>query len=130
MLALDTNTIICFFKAQGRVAQRLAQANPDDLAIPLVVLYELEVGIAKSTAPETRRARVDELVSLVHLLPFGREEARIAARVRASLEASGRPLGPIDTMIAGTALYHTATLVTHNTDEFARVPGLQIVDWY
>ena len=130
MLALDTNTIIYFFKGQGRVAERLTRARQDDLAVPMVVIYELEVGIAKSTAPEARRERVDELASLLRILPFGREEARATARLRATLEANGTPLGPIDTMIAGTALHHGATLVTRNTKEFGRVPGLLLEDWF
>jgi len=36
----------------------------------------------------------------------------------------------MDTLIAATALAHSATLVTRNVREFARVPGLKSVDWY
>ena len=54
----------------------------------------------------------------------------MAARVRAALEESGEAIGPLDTLIAGTALAARATLVTHNTREFRRVPGLRIEDWY
>ena len=46
------------------------------------------------------------------------------------LSKAGTPIGPIDTLIAGTALAHNATLVTHNTAEFSRVDGLVIVDWF
>jgi len=70
------------------------------------------------------------LIGPMHILPFGEEEAKVAARIRAQLEQAGMSIGPLDTLIAGTALHHGATLVTHNTDEFKRVPGLQIEDWY
>jgi tRNA(fMet)-specific endonuclease VapC len=36
----------------------------------------------------------------------------------------------MDTLIAGTALAYNVTLVTHNVDEFRRVPGLKIQDWF
>jgi len=42
----------------------------------------------------------------------------------------GEAIGPLDTLIAGSALAHRATLVTRNVREFARVPGLEIVNWY
>jgi tRNA(fMet)-specific endonuclease VapC len=42
----------------------------------------------------------------------------------------GRPIGPLDFLIAGTAIAHGAILVTHNRDELARVGGLSLADWY
>jgi len=55
MYVLDTNTLIYYFKGMGRVAEQLLQQPPRDIAIPSVVLYELETGLAKSIAPEKRR---------------------------------------------------------------------------
>jgi predicted nucleic acid-binding protein len=63
-------------------------------------------------------------------LPFEREAALAAARIRAQLEQQGTPIGSLDVLIAGTAIALQATLVTHNVREFSRVPGLAIVDWY
>jgi tRNA(fMet)-specific endonuclease VapC len=130
MYALDTNTLIYFFKGMGHVADRLLAAAPRDIAIPAVVLFELEVGIAKSKAPRKRREQLDSLVNLVHVLPFGKDEASAAARIRAQLEQRGLPIGPLDNLIAGTALAHRATLVTRNIKEFARIKGLEIQNWY
>ena len=95
-----------------------------------MVLYELEVGIAKSTAPEKRRAQLNELLTVVRALPFTENEAAISAKVRATLEQAGTPIGPLEIMIAGTALASQATLVTHNTKEFARIDGLRLEDWF
>jgi len=53
-----------------------------------------------------------------------------AARIRLALEAAGTPIGLADLLIAATARRHGCTLVTHNTREFSRVPGLLIEDWY
>ena len=70
MYALDTNTVIYFFKNSGHVAEHLFSLPPHEIALPAVVLYELEVGIAKSTAPEKRRAQLNELLTVVRVLPF------------------------------------------------------------
>ena len=130
MFALDTNTLIYLFKGQGRVAEHLFSQAVDRVAVPAVIVYELEVGLAKSNAPQARRRQLEELLAAIRVIPFGRDEAAAAARIRAKLERAGTPRGPMDTLIAGTALAHGATLVTRNRGEFSRVEGLQIEDWY
>lgn len=127
---LDTNTLIYFFKGMGNVADLLLSKPPRDIAIPSIVLYELEVGIAKSTEPEKRESQLALLVSKVTVEPFGKEAAKESARLRANLEAKGTPIGHYDTLIAGIGLSLNAVLVTHNTKEFRRVDGLSVEDWY
>ena len=111
------------------MAQHLFSLPPHEIALPSVVLYELEVGIAKSTSPEKRRAQLNELLTVVRVLPFAEKEAAISAQVRATLEQAGTPIGPLDMMIAGTALANHGILVTHNTKEFSRIDNLRLEDW-
>jgi len=127
---LDTNTLIYFFKDMGNVASTLLSKSPKDIAIPAIALYELEVGIAKSSNPQTRQQQLETLISRIVILPFAKKEAEAAAAIRAKLEKSGTPIGPYDTLIAGITLSSNATLVTHNTKEFSRVEGINIEDWY
>ncbi|MCA9414498.1 MAG: type II toxin-antitoxin system VapC family toxin [Candidatus Omnitrophica bacterium] len=130
MFILDTNTLIYYFKGVGRVAERLLSHSPKEVGIPTVVLYEIEVGIGKSTSPKKRREQLDELISRIALFPFGRHEALAAASIRVRLEKEGVPIGAIDNLIAGTVLANRGTLVTHNKKEFERVPGLVCEDWF
>ncbi len=130
MFVLDTNTVIYFFKGQGDVAQNLLAQPPSRIFLPAIVVYELEVGLAKSQAPQKRRKQLQTLLNGITVLPFGENEARVTAKIRAALEQQGTPIGPYDTLIAGTAFAHGATLVTHNTREFQRVAGLQLQDWF
>jgi|SRR5579863_1646639 len=130
MFALDTNTVNYFFKGAGRVQERLLARSPSEIAIPAVVVYELEAGIAQSTQPGKRRAQLDELLGILRVLPLDEAAAKAAAQAGAVLRAAGKPIGPMDTLIAGTALACRATLVTRNTGEFRRVRGLSVVDWY
>ena len=130
MYVLDTNTLIYYFKGQGQIAKNLANVSPQEIGISTIVLFELQVGIAKSTSPAKRTQQLQQLLSRVNLVPFDRDSAVAAATIRAQLEQQGTPIGPIDVLIAGTALAFQATLVTHNVKEFSRVSGLVIADWY
>jgi tRNA(fMet)-specific endonuclease VapC len=130
MYVLDTNTLIYFFKGSGGVSTHLLAKNPTDIAIPSTVLFELEVGIAKSVSPQKRRLQLLELASVVQILPFGVKEARIAASRRVELEKKGLMIGPYDILIAAVALSNKGTLVTHNIKEFKRIKGLQLEDWF
>ena len=127
---LDTNTLIYFFKGLGDVSNRLLATPPGEIAIPAVVLYELEVGIGKSTSPRKRAIQLKEMTSLVNIISFGQTEAKCAASIRIKLEKQGIPIGPYDILIAASALANNSTLVTHNTREFERVSGLKIDDWF
>lgn len=130
MYVLDTNTLIYFFRGEGKVAQRMFRVPPGRIAVPAVVAYELMVGIAKSEHSARRNKQLAELLEVVVLLPFDLAAAECAAVVRAGLEKSGKGIGPLDTLIAGTALAHDGVLVTRNTREFGRVSGLRLENWY
>ena len=130
MFVLDTHTLICFFRGDGQVAKRLLSTAPSNIAVPTVVVFELETGIAKSTDPARRRGQLDQLLEVVAVLPFGVQEAKAAAALRARLEQDGTPIGPMDTLIAGTALAHRGVLVTRDPREFGRASGLAVEDWY
>jgi tRNA(fMet)-specific endonuclease VapC len=62
-------------------------------------------------------------------IPFDREAAREAARVRVELERRGIVIGPLDLLIAGTVLSRGAARATNNTREFSRIKGLRLEDW-
>lgn len=130
MYVLDTNTLIYFFKGMGKVADNLLSKEPQNIYVPSIVIYELEVGIAKSNNPTKRREQLNTLASHINIIDFTEKEARISASIRASLEAKGTPIGNYDTLIAGTALCHNAKLVTRNTKEFERVEGLELENWF
>jgi tRNA(fMet)-specific endonuclease VapC len=127
---LDTNTLIYFFKGLGDVSKNMLAQSPSELAIPTVVLFELEVGIAKSTSPSKRKSQLQEITALVNVLPFGIAESRSAAQIRVELEKQGLPIGPYDVLIAATALANNMILITHNQKEFGRIEGLKIEDWF
>ena len=124
---LDSNALIALLKGHEGFLKRLRQYQPQDFGIPAVVVHELYYGAYKGQRTAENLARVAGLQ--FEVLEFDREDARAAGELRASLALSGAPIGPYDVLIAGQALARALTLVTHNTEEFQRVPGLQIEDW-
>jgi tRNA(fMet)-specific endonuclease VapC len=127
---LDSNTVIYFFKNAGQVREHMRQHEDQDFKLCTPVLWELLTGANKSRDSSTQHARLALFQARFELLPFDPAAARHAAQVRAQLEAQGTPIGAIDTMIAGVALANGLILVTRNVREFARVPGLQIQNWF
>ncbi len=130
MYILDTNILIYFFKGAGRVASKLLSIEPGNIGIPSIVIYELKTGIAKSTDKKKRTGQLLEICSMVDILPFGEDETAYSAEIRAALEGKGTPIDPYDILIAGTAMARKSVLVTHNINEFKRINGLELIDWY
>lgn len=128
MTLLDTNTVIHCLKGREPAASRFRAATPAQIAIPSVVAYELEYGTLRITGPQRRRILARMLDGLEEI-PFDRDAARESARIRLDLERRGLAIGPLDLLIAGTALSRGAVLVTNNTREFSRIKGLRLDDW-
>ena len=130
MYVLDTNTLVYFFRGEGDVANNLLSRAPGEIVVPALVVWELEVGIGKTGTATKRRRQFEAFLADVIVAPFGIEEARCAADIRLKLERRGTPIGPIDTLIAGTALARKAVLVIRNVREFGKVEGLRVESWY
>jgi tRNA(fMet)-specific endonuclease VapC len=133
MFCLDTNVVIGVIASKRpRVVERLeveirAQSK---LLIPVIVLYELRYGAAKSDFAERNRVRIEAfLTGPFDIVDFTSEDAAEAGDIRAGLERSGTPIGPHDILIAAQARRRGARLVTSNMREFARVSGLLVEDW-
>jgi tRNA(fMet)-specific endonuclease VapC len=125
---LDTNAVVDLLNnTTSPIAKRTRREKPDDVVISALVAYELFYGAFKSQRASKNVALVDALQFAV--LEFDKEDARRAGEIRALLVAKGTPIGAYDVLIAGQALARSMILVTHNTREFKRVPGLRIEDW-
>jgi tRNA(fMet)-specific endonuclease VapC len=68
-------------------------------------------------------------MTLIRPLEFGSDAAVSYAFVRSFLGQRGQLIGELDMLIAAHALAKGATVVTHDTRDFMRVPGLVVEDW-
>lgn len=130
---LDTN--ICSFimrRNPPQVLQRLQEAAEagNRLVISAITYAELRYGAASPKAPKAVAAWIDALVQrLDEVLPWDSDAVEASAKLMRLLLESGTPIGPNDTGIAGHALATGSIIVTNNTREFRRVPGLLVEDW-
>lgn len=133
MICLDTNiAIYAINRRVPSVRQRLAEQLRlgTEIGFSAIALFELRYGHARSDRPaEADRLLAEFLAPGFVVLPFDAEDAAHAGDIRAHLESKGTPIGPYDCLIAAQARRRGATLVTLNTRDFTRVPGLIVVDW-
>ena len=128
---LDTNVLSDFVRGDQAVTARLRQEAPPQLGVSVITEMEVEYGWARNPdlAPRTREA-MRMLLNTISVLPFEREDARVAAQLRASLNSQGTPIGAYDLLLAACALRRGLKIVTHNAREFVRVGGLGLEDWH
>ncbi len=127
---LDTNICVYLIRKHPPVLlQRLSKRPIWDLAVSSITVAELQFGVRKSSLPARNQRALDEFLVPLVILDFDYDAAISYGHIRAYLEARGTPIGPLDTLIAAHTLSQELTLVTNNTREFSRVPGLTVEDW-
>ena len=125
---LDTNAMTAWAKKDAHFIARIKTSVPSDLRISVMTEHELRYGIACN--PNLRlRPVLERMLTMLQKVMVDSDIAANAALVRADLRRQGQPIGPYDLLIAATALTHGLTVVTRNTREFSRVPGLNLEDW-
>ena len=127
---LDTNAWIFYLKnPNSSIHAELESRAPGDIFTCSIVRAELLHGARKYGNPERRQAAVHHTLRPYRSLPFDDSAAARYAALRHQLEVNGKPIGPLDMLIAAICLANDHTLVTSNTGEFSRVEGLLLADW-
>lgn len=104
--------------------------DPTLTAIPVIVAAELWTGVQTNLRTHPHQAdRLETFLGLFRIADFTPEAAQHYGDIRASLEAAGTPIGPLDLLIAAQARSLGATLITRNAAEFKRVKGLKVQIW-
>lgn len=127
---LDTDSCIALIKRKpAKALRRILSFAPGEVGISAVTLGELSFGVAKCAQKERNSQALDEFLLPLEIADFDAAAAGSYGKVRAALEAAGTPIGPLDTQIGAHAVSVGAVLVSHNTREFCRIPGLVVEDW-
>ena len=134
MIFLDTNVVIDAIRGKRTNIRKAllttAAAARHTISIPSIVMFELEFGVANSSSAAVQAARLANFMASGYaIVDFDRDDATVAAKLRTQLAQIGTPIGPYDLLIAAQVLRRGATLVSANTKEFQRVPGLTCVSW-
>ncbi len=127
---LDTNIASHIIKGDiSYVRERLVAVSMHSIVLSSVTQAELLYGVAKRGYPLGLATRVREFLVRVNVLPWASEVASVYADLRASCEAAGVTLAPMDMMIAAHAKAAAAILVTRDRT-FGLIPdGLTVEDW-
>jgi tRNA(fMet)-specific endonuclease VapC len=126
---LDTD--ICIYAINERpaaVLQAFVKHQPLGLGISSITAGELHFGVARSNSPRNADA-LRKFLAALEIAPFDETAAELSGSLRAWLAGQGTPIGPYDSLIAAHAHALGVTLVSNNTREFARVPGLKLENW-
>jgi tRNA(fMet)-specific endonuclease VapC len=127
---LDTNTCIYFLnRASERIIAQFKRFSPQEVKLSAITVAELYFGAEKSKAKIKNRQTVERFVSAFEAVAFDEKCSKIYAKIRASLEQAGTPIGPMDLLIASISVANGFILVTNNTKEFARIRKLKLENW-
>jgi tRNA(fMet)-specific endonuclease VapC len=127
---LDANIVIYIIKHKPEsVLLRFQKYDPSEFCISAITLAEMQYGIRKSSKPERNQMALALFLSNITVLPFDDNAAVEYGVIRAGLERKGTPIGSNDMLIAAHAKALDLTVVTNNTREFERVPGLKLENW-
>ena len=128
MMLVDTDTWVWAMRGHHAVRAALRRHSPDDVAIASMTVAELWYGVWKRGNVPSEHDKVARfLASIPTVLSFDVAAAERHARLRFDLRE--QPIGGRDLIIGSTALANNLALVTSNTREFSRVPGLVLEDW-
>ena len=131
-LSIDTNVfidLICGRNPRVRERFRHALTSDEPLVASLIVLQELRYGAHIHPRPDAQLKSVDRVLRTVRIELFDERDIAASARIRAQLRQRGLAIGAYDALIAGQALARGWTVITANTREFARIDGLNVIDW-
>jgi tRNA(fMet)-specific endonuclease VapC len=127
---LDSNACSRYLNGKSpSLKKRLEATDEHQIVVCSIVKAELHYGALRSNDPPKTLQKVEAFLARFVSFPFDDAAVRAYGEIRAVLAAAGQSIGPNDTLIAAIAVTNDVTLVTHNTSEFKRVPGLKLEDW-
>lgn len=126
---LDTNIVIYVIKARPRSVLTHFNRHAEQMAVSSITVAELYYGVENSSQPTDNRRVVESFLSRLFTLAYDDHAAAHYGEIKATLKKQGQIIGENDLHIAAHARSHGLIIVTNNTREFERVPGLRVENW-
>jgi len=108
--------------------QKLTSLPVGEAGVSSITVAELQHGVQRSRRPEQNAEALAMFLSPLPIADLDYRAAEAYGGIRAHLESSSTPIGPLDTLIAAHASSLDVILVTSNVGEFSRVPDLRVED--
>jgi predicted nucleic acid-binding protein len=125
---VDSDWVADYLVGKEPAVQLLKTLAQDGVGISLITFGEIYEGIYYGRDPKRAEAVFREFLRGVDVVPLNRRILQRFARIRGALRRHGQLIGDPDILIGATALYHDLDLVTRNTRDFARIPGLRFYE--
>ncbi len=130
---LDTNIVVRAVKDREPVLNAniiAALADGNELALSVISVLELRVGVLRQANRAIAEQKLALFLQLVpHIFELDRDDAILAAEIRAEQMGRGELIGLFDLLIAAQAKRRDFSVVTNNLREFQRVRNLRCIDW-
>jgi len=130
MYLLDTNILIYAQKKRSPIViKNIKEKDPSILFVSIFSVAELVFGCKKSLDPQKNYRALLEFLLPFTILDFLQSDCGTYGEIRTFLKKNGTPIGTIDTFIGSLSVSRGLILVTNNTREFERIPGIRIENW-
>ena len=126
---LDTNIVIYTIKNRPASVREIFKRHDGQMCMSSITWGELIYGAERSSMPERNLSDIEAMAARLEVLSFDASAAVHFGQIRADWYQKGTPIGPYDMQIAGHARSRGLVLVTNNSNEFDRVPGLRLENW-
>ncbi len=134
MTHLDTSFLVDLLREAARgedgpASVALDRLAEEELAVSVLVACELYAGAELADDPEVERTRVASLLKALQVVHTGDHFAPLYGGLLAELRRRGEAVSTMDLLISTAARTHDAAVVTRNTRDFERVPGLDVLSY-
>ncbi len=129
MICIDTDFVIDFLKG-NQSAVNAAKKYRNDLASTEINRFEVMFGIYMKALSEKHERAADSFFSSIEIMPFDVSCGVLAARLLSDLAKAGKMINQNDGFIAAISLCNGCNKVlTNNTKDFSKVPGLTVINY-
>ncbi|MFO7836647.1 MAG: type II toxin-antitoxin system VapC family toxin [Candidatus Thorarchaeota archaeon] len=130
-MLLDTSFIIDLLRGEKPAIDKIKELEAASIAtnISAPSVFELFVGVALTTKPQSEKRRITEILDSWATMPLDTESAGLGGRIHGQLIREGQMIDPEDSMTAGIALHNNETLLTKNLSHFQRIPDLDVEEY-
>lgn len=129
MYLLDTDILIYALKGKSAVLDNFKKYAAEPKAVSVVTYGELVFGAQASQKVTENLAKVYRLKEIFPLIDVTAGIMDIFGALKAELRRNGMPVDDFDLLIGATALTTGYCVVTNNERHYAKIPGLEVVNW-
>lgn len=130
MACLETSFLIDLLRGKQEVHALKDELDRTETTLTIAApsVMELWSGAIIAKASEHEKAKVNDLIQSLQILPLDEKSAKEAGEIEADLLRRGLPIETEDIMIAAIARVHGEKVVTHDA-HYTRIPGLRVLKY-